>query len=612
MSTGATLLPSHAPLADIRSLARLGGHRLNRLKVRPARVCVSGKHRLQFRILRTDIYSLCLVSLLWVPAWTQSSIPGTSPAAAQPHVPVDALGRTTPRGAVLGFVTAARAGDDALAARYLNTRLHGKAATDLAHQLFVVLDRSLPARLNQLSDKPEGSASDPLRPNQDLVGTITGDHNDVDIIVERLDLGRFGAVWLFSGKTLDSIPDLYADINVESADNVLPKFLVNSRFAGIVLFEWLAVFVGMPSFYLLMALVDRLLRHPAGLLRRRLYRKPDLPNPEILPQPIRLLLAAFLIRWLLTKLSLPLLARQFWSSTASIFTVAGCVWVLILLNGRIEEYIHRGLQRRKATGSASVLRLTRRVVDILVIFGGVLVTLRYFGVNPTAELAGFGVGGIAVALAAQKTLENVIGGLSLIFDKALKVGDFLRVGETLGTVDDISLRSTQIRTLDRTMVSVPNGQLANMTLENFSSRDKFWLHPILALGYGTASAQLYAVLDGIRGLLQGSRHVEPESVRVRFLRFGLSSLDVEVFAYVLARDWSEFLEIQEAILVGIMECIESAGVQIALPSQTIFMVPASRVSEGGIEGGFKTSSPEGDLSKAKITAKSAYSERSSR
>jgi MscS family membrane protein len=575
---------------------------LNCHKVRPPRVCFSRERGPR---LRTDACLLCLVLLLSVPAWTQLSIPGTTPAAAQPQVPVDALGRTTPRGAVLGFVTAAREGDDLLAARYLNTRLHGKAATDLAHQLFVVLDRRLPARLNLLSDKPEGSVSDPLRPNQELVGTISSDDNNVDITVESLNLGKSGAVWLFSSKTLDSIPDLYAEINVESADDVLPEFLVNSRFAGIALFEWLAVFVGLPLFYLLTALIDRLLRRPAGLLRRRLYRKPDLPNPEILPQPIRLLLAAFVIRWLLTKLGLPLLARQFWSSTASILTVAGCVWLLILLNGRIEEYIRRRLRGRKATGGASALRLTRRVIDILVIFAGVVATLRHFGVNPTAEPAGFGVGGIAVALAAQKTLENVIGGVSLIFDKAVKVGDFLKVGDTMGTVDDISLRSTQIRTLDRTMVSVPNGQLANMTLENFSSRDKFWLHPILALRYGTASPEMYAVLDGIRSLLGESRHVESNSVRVRFLRFGLSSLDVEVFAYVLARDWSEFLEIQETILLRIMECIESAGVQIALPSQTIFMVPASRMTEAGMERGLKASLPEREPGQGETTAKSA-------
>jgi MscS family membrane protein len=162
-------------------------------------------------------------------------------------------------------------------------------------------------------------------------------------------------------------------------------------------------------------------------------------------------------------------------------------------------------------------------------------------------LAGLGVGGIAVALAAQKTLENVIGGVFLIFDEVVHVGDSLTVGDTLGAVDDIGLRSTRIRTLDRTMVSVPNGQIANLSIENLSARDKFWFHPILRLRFDTTSPQMHALLDGIRNLLAGSSLVESNSIRVRFLDFGSSSLDVEVFAYVLARDWNQLLEIQEKL-----------------------------------------------------------------
>jgi MscS family membrane protein len=446
-----------------------------------------------------------------------------------------------------------------------------------------VLDRRLPARLNQLSDQPEGSLSDPLKP-QELVGTINSDNDKVDIILERVDREKLGPLWLFSSKTLDAIPGLYEEVNVVSVDRVLPEFLVRTRFLGILMFNWVAVFVGIPLFYLLTAILNRLLSRLIGQLRRRLYRKSDLPNPEVLPQPIRLLLLALVIRWLLTELGLPLFARQAWFSAASMMTIAGCVWLLILLNGWGEKYIRRRLRTRNLTGTTSMLRLARRAADGLFIFVGLLVTLYHFGVNPTAALAGLGVGGIAVALAAQKTLENVIGGVSLIFDEVAHVGDFLKMGDTLGTVEDIGLRSTRIRTLDRSVISVPNGHIANMTLENLTSRDKFWFHPILSLRHGTTALQVQTVLDGLRSLLQGSQLVNPDSVRVRFLRFGLSSLDVEVFAYVLAHDWNQFLEIQEGLLLRIMACIESAGVQIALPSQAIFVTTASTSTDGRVEG----------------------------
>jgi MscS family membrane protein len=121
-------------------------------------------------------------------------------------------------------LSATRNEDWELATRYLDTRLRGKAATDLARQLFVVLDRRLPARLNELSDKPEGS----LKPDQELAGTISSDEGKVDIVIERVDRGKSGSVWLFSSKTLDSIPDLYQEITVASVENVLPDYLVNT------------------------------------------------------------------------------------------------------------------------------------------------------------------------------------------------------------------------------------------------------------------------------------------------------------------------------------------------------------------------------------------------
>jgi MscS family membrane protein len=275
---------------------------------------------------------------------------------------------------------------------------------------------------------------------------------------------------------------------------------------------------------------------------------------------------------------------------------------VILINGLIEKYVSRFLPWRNISGATLMLRFGRRVVDVLIVFVGLLVTLYHFGVNPTAALAGLGVGGIAIALAAQKTLENVIGGMSLIFDRAISVGDMVKVGDTQGTIDDIGFRSTRLRTLDRTVVSVPNGQIANLSLENFSVRDKFWLHPILSLRYSTTSPQMRVVLESIRSLLQENKSVEANSIRVRFLRFGSYSLDVEVFAYAKAHDWNQFLELQEGLLLDIMRCIESAGVQIALPSQSVFLATNSPSTEPETHGTISRSAVSDKT--AELTAKS--------
>ncbi len=179
-------------------------------------------------------------------ARAQTTPPPSTPAPAAAEQPRDALGRSTPRGTVLGFLNAARRGDNELARQYLNTTLSAGAAEDLAHQLFVVLDARLPARLTQLSDAPEGSGADALSPDQERVGTIAGDAGDVPIVVERVDRGKSGSVWLFSSGTLKLIPGVYEQVVRSRADAVLPRALFDRRVLGSVSSTWLAVLLGLP------------------------------------------------------------------------------------------------------------------------------------------------------------------------------------------------------------------------------------------------------------------------------------------------------------------------------------------------------------------------------
>jgi len=362
------------------------------------------------------------------------------------------------------------------------------------------------------------------------------------------------------------IPELYKEVNEVSGDNVLPEFLLNTRLAGIPFFEWVAILLGLPFLYLLAVMLNRLLSRMIGQLRRYFLKKTNLPDPEVLPMPVRLLLIAFTILWAIAKVSLPLLARQFWSTVATILIIVSCVWLFIRLNSWAEERICQRLLLRKSTGAVSIARLVQRVIDVLAVFVGVLVGLKHFGLSPTGALAGLGVGGIAVALAAQKTLENVVGGVSVIFDQTVRVGDNLKVGETRGTVENIGLRSTRIRTLDQTIVSVPNGQMANASLENLSLRDKFWFHPNLRLSYDTSPVQLHSVLRSLTEMLEKYPVVERNSIRVSFLSFGTAALELEVFAYLFARDWSNFLDIQGELQIQIMEIVEAAGTRMAYPA----------------------------------------------
>jgi MscS family membrane protein len=186
-------------------------------------------------------------------------------------------------------------------------------------------------------------------------------------------------------------------------------------------------------------------------------------------------------------------------------------------------------------------------------------------------IAGLGVGGLAIALAAQKTVENFFGGVVVIADRPVKVGDFCRVGEHIGTVEDIGLRSTRIRTLDRTLLTISNAEFSTSRIENYGKRDKIFLHPTLQFGYDTSPDQMRYLLVEIRKMLYSHPRVLADPCRVRFINFGAYSLDMEIFAYVETKDWSDFLAVREDLFLRIMDIVEASGSYFAYPSQTLYL-----------------------------------------
>jgi MscS family membrane protein len=507
------------------------------------------------------------------------SAAGQQPQNQVTNTPEDALGRTTPRGTVLGFLAAASDHNYETAAQYLDTRPHDKEAPSLAEKLFFVLDRRLPPKLNNLSNEPSGSMSDPLDSRRELVGTVASENGPVDIYLERVDRGNGPSIWLFSRQTLVAIPDIYEEIATVAIENVLPEPL-RQKYYGFTLFGWIFFLVVLPATYLVLSLFNKLLGAVFGYALRRRKKSPEIANPKILPHPARLLMIAIGIQWMLSKYSMSLLFRQAGSTVAKLVAIVALVWILILFNNRCEGYFRRRMESRGRVGTAAILPPARRVMDFIAAVIGVMLILHSFGVNPSAALAGLGVGGIAVALAAQKTLENVIGGVSLIVDEAVRVGDFFKVGDVTGTVEAIGLRSTRVRTMDRTIVHIPNGLMATIALENFSARDSFWLRHLVNIRYDTEPAVLTRVLADIRRLLDQDRRVVPASTRVRFRRFGRVSLELEIFAYVIARELEDFLEIQEDLLMKIREIIATNAVEIAHPVHTIFL--KNEVEQEGI------------------------------
>jgi MscS family membrane protein len=376
---------------------------------------------------------------------------------------------------------------------------------------------------------------------------------------------------LFSSQSLREVPRLYDEVKPTWLEQYVPEALRSRRWLSIPLYQWFGGLLALPLILGLASILTRLLTACLRRLVRRLTHSQDDRRLAAIAWPLRLQVLAILV-YAMSRYGASLLARRFWATVAVTLSVLAVMWLLMRLADVITDLWCRRLLHLNRSVDIMLVRLINRLGKVAVVIGSALLLLHLSGVNLTAVLTGLGLGGLAIAFAAQKTLENLFGGIMVISDKPIQVGDFCRAGEFLGVVEDIGLRSTRLRTPDRTVVSIPNGQLATMSLENFTLRERIRFRHIIGLRYETAADQLRYVLAEIRRLLYQHSKVDSTDARVRFVGFGSSSLDVEVHAYVLTADYAVFLAIQEDLLLRIMDIIEASGTSVAFPSQTTYMV----------------------------------------
>jgi MscS family membrane protein len=293
---------------------------------------------------------------------------------------------------------------------------------------------------------------------------------------------------------------------------------------------------------------------------------------RLLLSPLALLLAAYGLRMFITTQII--VVDPFATAVFAVLTVVGYLaiawafWVVML--AVFETAIHHG-GLPDQDFNADMLRLTGRIIGFI---GGVII-LAYgaqdIGLPVFSLLAGLGIGGLAIALAIRPTLENLIGGFILYLDKPIRVGDFCTFGDRSGSVESIGVRSTQIRALDRTLITVPNAQFADMQIVNWAQCDRMLIKQVIGLRYETGADQLRHVLVKLREMLIGHPRVDSETVRVRFADYGASSLDLDMRIYVMTREWNDFFAIKEDILLRTKTIVEQSGTGFAFPSQTLYM-----------------------------------------
>jgi MscS family membrane protein len=493
---------------------------------------------------------------------------GTQAQTATP-ASADPLGRQTPEGTVLGFLQAAQFGNYKTAADYLQISAARRLSQgpDLAEKLKVLMDRTFVGGLRRLSTRPEGNPEYGTSDDQ-TIGVFSYGDGEVPVVLVRVADPNSGKIWLFSADTLSKVPELYDSIQAHRVENKLPQSLVRNVFLGMPLWQWLALFAAIPFALAIGWAVVLLLAIPR-LLWLKFRNRPNLHSYSRMSMPLVVTFSALAHRIIAAYLGLPLLQRLYYYRLIGVLVSIGFFWFLLRTTGLTMQRLRTRAITLGRTGTGSLMLLGERLLKALVAIVAVLATLSILGFNLTTVLAGLGIGGIAIAFAAQKTLENLFGGISVLADEVIRVGDFCRVGDRAGTVEDISLRSTRIRTLERTELSIPNGSLATMNIENFTRRDKFLFNPTLAIRGETSADQLRYLLAEVRRMLYEHPKVESDSARIRLAGFDKGALSLEIFSYIITRDQAEFSAICEDVWLRMMEIVENSGSGFAGPSQIV-------------------------------------------
>ncbi len=480
--------------------------------------------------------------------------------------------------------------------------LRQKVGLERALLLKEVLDRiPLPAQ-DEIPDaaattagvgEAEGTAQDAGEAPTAQAGVDRWRLPNTGITIARVEEGPQKGKYLFTPETVANVRRYYAKVRqlpyragategfyefVISTPGLLPprwfewiKGLpgwAKALFLEQAVWQWIGLVLALLAAALVPLLVDRWRRYRTGLAVGRTWRR--------FLVPVSLILAAWGVHAFVEgPLNLTGDVLQVVLHGTEVVMFVASSWAVVSFSGVVAEIIITSPRISDKGLDANLLRLGFRVLGLVIAALIILTGLTEIGVPVVPIAAGLGVGGLAVALAAQPTLENLIASLTLYFDRPLKVGDFCRYGEDpstgwlrIGTIEEIGLRSTRLRGIDRTVTTIPNADFAKLQLVNLTLRDRMLLRTTIALRYETTPEQLRFVLAKLREMLLAHPKITTEPARVRFVGFGDYSLNVEIFAYADTPDWNQFLGIQEDVHLRIMDIVKEAGTGFAFPSQT--------------------------------------------
>ena len=495
-----------------------------------------------------------------------AQLPGIEPpktATQQPQAD-DPLGRSTPRGTITGFTEAVHRNDLTTAARYLQLNDSQRLNADtLARKLSQLMDRYYGEPIQSIDGSRTGALDDGLAEDRERIGPLSVDSKKIDVELVRVSDSLAGPVWLLSSETLREVPALHRLIKSTWFERVMPPAFVRPALFGVSLGQWivLAATIAVPIIVLrlLFGAIVGIARRTVGTARRgaldSVYASLRWPAIVVLTLAIHLSYMPFM--------RLPLTFRISYGHLGFVALIVALAWLLRRALTVASDRARNLMQGGTHSGARSLIMLAERLVKALVVVVAALAILTVLGVDTKTALAGLGIGGVALALGAQKSVENLLGGVFLLSDRALAVGDTCSIANRVGVVEDITLRSVRLRTQEQTLLSIPAGTLSGSSVENFATRGKILLQTRLHLHSAITVAQLRATLGEIETLLAEHAELEPGKSRIRLIEFGEKAVELELFTFVLTADSARFLEVRQDLLLRIAEIVETSGQGLA-------------------------------------------------
>ena len=528
-------------------------------------------------------------------AWAQAKV--VAPAASVEPVEEAA---DSPRSSMRRFFDLCERSRYQEASIYLDLpRGSEKRATELASKLHAVLSQRLLVDVESLSARAEGRQTDGLPAGTEELGKITdakGRPVPVRIVRHESRSAEDEPRWVFSQTTVSAVPALYGSLRDSWIRERLPPSLLTPGPMALYYWQWLAL----PLLAVLCIAAGRLLTFLSGILAKRLLASRPWSARLLsgLKAPVRLGWAIALFAIAIPFLALTLRAEDLLARGLSALAYLVFFWALLRAVAVFGDEIAQAEWARSRPSARSLSAVGVSLGKVIVAALALMVALSELGYPVTSVIAGLGIGGVALALAAQKTVENLFGSISILADQPFRVGDTIRVDGIEGTVERIGLRSTRLRTADRTMIIFANGKLADMRIESLGPRDRMRFATKLQLARSSSMAHVRSVVFELKDKLASTPLVRKEDIFVRLSAIGEASWDIEIAAPIDTLDANEFARIREELLIAAVDIVEKAGADLAVPVRQLVAprpgadgpTPASPGTPGN---GQKTMGPAG-------------------